>query len=178
MASEYVNLIKNPSSKNPKRNPRKNPNGILEDITKPLPDAETLIYGAVGAVAALVTPMFLRVKSDIANVVWSAAGTLGAGFVAQRVAGVPSAKAAVLGGALVTALQVPHMATRGAFGLPPGLTAGSALQPPAAMATAEMPAGSSGMGRAALNGSSHGVNAFRESEFRSPPPPEEEPVLV
>ena len=176
MASEYVTLIKNPSKKNPKRNPRKNPNGVIEDITKPLPDAETLIWGASGAVSALVLPMFVRARSDIANIFWSAAGTLGAGFVAQRVANVSSAKAAVLGGAVVTALKATHMFTRGAFGLPPGLTAGTALQPP--MATAEMPAGSSGMGRIALNGSSHGVNAFRESEFRSPPPPEEEPVLV
>ncbi len=176
MASEYVTLIKNPKRKNPKRrNPRSNPNGVLGDITKPLPGAETLLYGAVGSVSALAVPMFVKAKSDIANVFWSLAGTLGSGFVVQRIADTTSAKAAVLGGSVVTALKVAHMVTKGAIGLPPSLGAGTALQPPAP--APDMPAGSAGMGRVALN-SNRGIDAFRLSEFTAPAPPEEEPLLV
>ncbi len=176
MASEYVTLIKNPKRKNPKhRNPKSNPNGVLGDITKPLPNAGTLAFGAAGAVSAIALPLFVRAKSNVANIFWSAVGTLGAGFIAQRITDVSAAKAAVLGGSVVTALKVANVITKGQFGLPPGVTAGAALQPAPAP---DMPAGSSGMGRAALNGSEHGVSAFRLSEFKVPAAPTDEPLLV
>lgn len=176
MASEYVTLIKNPKRRNPKRrNPKSNPNGVLGNITKPLPDATTLAFSAGGAVSAIALPLFVRAKTPLMSTVWSGVGTVAAGFVANRIADVGAARAAVLGGSVVTALKAVHMITRGQFGLAPGITAGAALQPAVAP---EMPAGSSGMGRAALNGSQHGVSAFRLSEFSAPAAPADEPLLV
>ena len=172
-ANDYVTLVKNPRRR--RRGRRRNPGLGLGAVTRPLPDAGTIISGMAGAATAMTLPMVLRATSWM-NVIWSLAGTIGGGFVMKQVGqSAGNAKDFVMGGSIITALKASHILSNGGFGISPTTSAGSLL-----------PAGAAGnnnntgavRGLARPTSARSGVAAFRESEFQSSPAPTEETVLL
>ena len=174
--ADYVTLVKNPGRRRRRRH--RNP-AITAGLTRNLPSASSLVFMMLGATASMAVPQLLKASSWM-NVVWSGAAAIGGGVVLKIAGQARGVTDFVGGGALITALKASHILTNGGFGVPPSLSGGtfaSALPLPGATSGLQgapaLPASSMGS-----SGPSRGVNAFRESEFQSPPASTDDSLLI
>lgn len=172
----YVTLVKNPKGKNPKkrRHYKRNPDALAM-VQRNLPSMEEIAGGLLGATVAMQLPAFMK-ADKWANVMWSAIGTVG-GAILLRMTGVGGSRVAnayVLGGGLVTALKGAHVATNGAFGIPPTMIVSRALAPAGTPAPAAVTGVRGGVGRGAI---ASGLGSIRESQFASGPSVEDDSIV-
>ena len=167
--ADYVTLVKNPRRKG-RRHTRRNPDAVAM-VTQRLPSLEQIGGGLLGALGALQLPAMMK-STGWMNVAWSVVGTVAVAFIADTAKlgkGVTSS-VIVVGGA-IAAMKAAHLATNGAFGIPPSLVVTQTGLPAA-----------SAVGVKALaphtQGIRAGVSTFRESEFARPPTQSDESLLI
>ena len=120
-----VTLLRNPmvdTQANPRRRRRRrNPAMDVGAITKQLPDWTVMAAGLGGAAVAAQVPHMFK-ATGWTNVVWSAVFTVGGSFLLQMfLKDRNTTTGFATGGAVITLAKALHVATKGGFGLDPGM---------------------------------------------------------